>query len=417
MFMVLWGTVVALLLRSAESLSCLDESGAAVDWWVLVKHPAESGGDGSGTGYVFATSKDSSSLVAGSRDVTDKESLFGKQLAGIYAGNGVNYVFYNDQTPDGKYSLDYGHSKGFFAYDGTSAFWVQHSVPHFPNYAKDGYLYGHGQEKYGQNAFCMTMSPDAIDDVAEVMKYSNGWIYDHKTDGALSNVEDIVNDKIASSGSIAKDVKTTWGVVKLFGKTEAVNASMVPDIVAPALKQTMLYQSWLNSGGPLGPKCPSSGYDVFDIKSLHVTDDDTHDTKVDHSKWAVAKDPSSSWFCGIDNNHVASQLKRSGLAACALNLALSGLMRGLVAESNACGSPAPSPSPPGPSPSPPGPSPSKCCHYHDALTACSAGEVCCSGSDAPYKTASSCSRYGAKHNCVWRNSECIVGSVDALVLV
>eukprot|EP00404_Azadinium_spinosum_P040326 CAMPEP_0180692250 /NCGR_PEP_ID=MMETSP1038_2-20121128/717_1 /TAXON_ID=632150 /ORGANISM="Azadinium spinosum, Strain 3D9" /LENGTH=123 /DNA_ID=CAMNT_0022723393 /DNA_START=61 /DNA_END=429 /DNA_ORIENTATION=- len=123
MRLVLRGTLVALALRSAISLSCLDESGAAVDWWYLVKHPAESGGDGSGTGYVFATSKGSSSLAAGSKDVTDAGSLLGKQLAGIYAGNVGNYVFYNDQTPDGNYSLLYGHSKGFFAYDSTSAFW------------------------------------------------------------------------------------------------------------------------------------------------------------------------------------------------------------------------------------------------------------------------------------------------------
>lgn len=405
---------------AAASLSCTDESGSEVDWWIMVKHPEQSGGDGSGTSYVYATSSASSSLTSGSKPVTDTSSLLGKQLASIYAGS-ANYVFYNDQTPDGKYSEVYGHSKGFFAYDNKSAFWVQHSIPHFPNYVKDGYLYGHSQEMYGQHAFCMTMSPDNINDVASVMKYSNGWIFDYKTDGTLSNVEDIVNHKVVSSGTIVKDVKTTWGSVKLMGKTVAFNQDMLNSIVAPTLKTSMLYQSWLNSGGPLGAYCPSSKYDVVDVKTLQLSSDDTHATKNDHSKWAVAKESSSSWFCGVDNNHVESQYKRSGLAACVQISALSGLMRATVSQSDTCDGPSPSPpsppSPPGPPspPSPPSPSPGKCCYYKAAATACTSGETCCSESGSSYKSASTCSRYGAKHNCKWSGSACIVGGSNSTI--
>ncbi|CAK0885292.1 unnamed protein product [Prorocentrum cordatum] len=246
---------------------CLDEAGAAVDWWLLLKHPATFGGDGSGTQYVYVTSSDTSSLKPGEGKVTDADSLLGRQIEGVYSGRDVNYVMYNDQTPDGNYSLEYGHSKGFFAYNSTNGYWVQHSIPHFPNYQSKGYLYGSGQERYGQHAFCMTMSPEAINEVAEVMRFSNGWIYDHRTDGSLPNVEDIVTGKnIDMKGTIHKDVQTAWGVVKLFGKTENFDSGMVPELIAPELKQTMLVQSWLNSGGPLGPYCPASQFDVFDIR-------------------------------------------------------------------------------------------------------------------------------------------------------
>jgi deoxyribonuclease-2 len=421
----LLGTLLlAASLRACAAAQCLDEAGAAVDWWLLLKHPADSGGDGSGTQYVYATSADTSSLKPGKGKVTDADSLLGRQMEGVYSGHDANYVMYNDQTPDGQYSLKYGHSKGFFAYNATNGYWVQHSIPHFPNYQSKGYLYGSGQEKYGQHAFCMTMSPDAINEIADVMRYSNGWVYDHKTDGSLPYVEDIVNGKkISSTGTIMKDVQAAWGVVKLFGKTENFDSGMVPELIAPEVKQTMLVQSWLNGGGPLGPYCPASKFDVFDIRKVALGAGDTHETRYDHSKWAVAKSPDSHWFCGVDNNHVRSQNTRSGLAACVQHPALSGLMRGAVASADtSCQAPAPGPSPPPgphPSPAPPGPSPpaKSCCLYHDAAGACSAGETCCSGSHKSYQSADSCSKYGGKHKCVWTGGQCVVGNSSELLVV
>jgi hypothetical protein len=178
-----------------SSLGCTDESGAAVDWWFLSKHPG-----GASYSLVSSTSGDWS---ASSKQVTDTSSVLGKQMSGIYDGSVKNYVFYNDQTPDGQYTLDYGHSKGFFAYDDSSAFWVQHSIPDFPNYVKDGYRYGSGQEKYGQHAFCLTLSPDNLDQVAGAMKYANPQVFDYNVDGKLAQVQDVVDGKKTASGSTA----------------------------------------------------------------------------------------------------------------------------------------------------------------------------------------------------------------------
>merc|ERR1712151_605799 len=101
---------------------------------------------------------------------------------------------------------------------------------------------------------------------------------------------------------------------------------------------------------------------------------------------------------------------RSGLAVCIQMPALTALMSGAVAESDTCTSPAPAPPapyPPSP-PSPPTPG-TKCCHYNDESSACSSGEVCCSGSGKSYGSESTCSQYGAKHKCHWTGGECIVG--------
>ena len=160
----------------AAAVSCVDESGSAVDWWFFLKHPrwADTShskiiGNGEGNTYVYVTSRSSGTWAQGGATVDSTSSLLGKQLAGVYDRSVSNYVFYNDQLPNGSYTSSYGHSKGFFAYDSTSAFWVQHSIPKFPNYVADGYEYGSGQMYYGQHAFCMSLSPSALNAAAEVM--------------------------------------------------------------------------------------------------------------------------------------------------------------------------------------------------------------------------------------------------------
>lgn len=78
--------------------------------------------------------------------------------------------------------------------------------------------------------------------------------------------------------------------------------------------------------------------------------------------------------------------------------------------------PSPGPSPPGPSPgpSPPGPSPGKCCYTHDSAAACKPGMTCCSGSGKSYQSEDTCKRYGAKHNCVWKDSICVIPDSDLI---
>lgn len=63
-------------------------------------------------------------------------------MADIYANKtGVGYVMYNDQLPNGDSSSSYGHMKGVLSFDNTSGFFIQHSVPDFVNYAKDGWVF------------------------------------------------------------------------------------------------------------------------------------------------------------------------------------------------------------------------------------------------------------------------------------
>lgn len=364
----------------------------------MIKHPAYADrskqdpiGDGTGGSYVYVTSSSSSSWAEGSKPVTDSSSLLGKQLAGVYDHSVENYVFYNDQLPNGSWTTTYGHSKGFFAWDGTTGYWVQHSIPKFPNFVSSGYEYGHSQELYGQHAFCMTLTSAMIDEAAAVMLFAHPWVYDsHVADTSLANVNDVVGLK-KKDGTVKATIKAAWGDLTLLGKSSSYGQDMLDTLVAPALDESVESQSWLNSGGPIGGYCPSSGDDVLDIETLHFPPSDTHVTAVDHSKWAVAKSASVGigyFWCALDNNHVASQETRSGLAVCQTIGGVASLLRAAATEVGPCGAPPPPPTPGG-----------SCCYYHDAT--CTAGQICCSGSGKSYTSASTCARYGTDHGCVW----------------
>ena len=181
---------------------------------------------------------------------------------------------------NGSWTEVYGHSKGFFAWDSTSAYWVQHSIPKFPAVVSNGYEYGYGQELYGQNAYCMTLTPSTVNEAAAVMLYAHPWVYESSVvDTSLSNVNDVVALK-SSGGSTTTTLKAAWGTLTLFGKSAAFGKDMLDALVAPGLSASLDSQSWLNSGGPIGGFCPSSGDDVLDIQTLHLPPSDTHVTQV-----------------------------------------------------------------------------------------------------------------------------------------
>lgn len=407
-----WWWLLLLQLASGAALSCLDESGAAVDWWFLIKHPRWADkshkdciGNCDGDTYVYITSASPSSWSIGGAPVTSATgSLLGQTLAGIYSGAVPNYVFYNDQLPDGSWSEKYGHSKGFFGFDGSDgAFWVQHSIPKFPDYVKSGYEFGSGQLWYGQHAFCMSLSAKSLDAIAEVMTYAYVQVYDHALkDTSLSNVNAVVAGTQAS-GTKSVQVEAPWGTLRLFGKASAADEDMLDAIASPALATSLLGQSWLNSGGPIGGYCPVSGVDVKDILTLTLPADDSHVTYVDHSKWAVAQPAGSGWWCALDNNHVASQETRSGLAVCLEQPHTAALLRAAAAKVGPCG--------PDPGPAPPGPGPAGACCYQDD-DKCTNGQTCCSDSGKSYASETTCKQYGAAHGCEWEAADdrCVVGS-------
>ena len=119
-------------------LQCRDESGKAVNWYVVYKFPKIKNGEkplDTGYRYAFITSNDNNGWTLSEYGVNDsKNSIFGQTLAPIYStklSSSISYLEYNDEPPEGETKGDGAHAKGVLASDESIGFWLIHSVPHF----------------------------------------------------------------------------------------------------------------------------------------------------------------------------------------------------------------------------------------------------------------------------------------------
>ena len=108
-----------------------------------------------GTAYTYIDSS-STNLTFYNRDITSPSSPLGRTLAGVYKGADLSFM-YNDETPSGKTSSSYGHTKGVIGATGNEGFWLIHSVPSFPPPPEQGYSYPPNGRVYGQSFLCLSL--------------------------------------------------------------------------------------------------------------------------------------------------------------------------------------------------------------------------------------------------------------------
>lgn len=88
---------------SASKLSCQDENGSNVDWFIIYKIPHLPDNEvfKSGYSYAYLTSKTSSHTWKLSRNyITNESSLLGQTVTNLYNDAAkYSYVFYNDDPP------------------------------------------------------------------------------------------------------------------------------------------------------------------------------------------------------------------------------------------------------------------------------------------------------------------------------
>lgn len=194
------------------SITCRDADGAAVDWWVLIKHPGgyeysflssadvewrRGGGaglegdigplhatlaplllpaaaaGGSGGGSKSKRTAAAATLLSWRRQllraVFDSVKSPWRKRAAAELGGGnedseddaIAYVLYNDEDPGGAEHWEYAHAKGAVAFDAHGrAVWLQHSIPRWPADPKqrgpgfDAVL--RPQSVFAQHAACFT---------------------------------------------------------------------------------------------------------------------------------------------------------------------------------------------------------------------------------------------------------------------
>eukprot|EP00300_Choanocystis_sp_HF-7_P030695 c39593_g1_i1.p1 GENE.c39593_g1_i1~~c39593_g1_i1.p1 ORF type:complete len:363 (-),score=63.98 c39593_g1_i1:182-1270(-) len=327
---------VAVVALSAHGrYSCLSYDGKPVDWWSLTKLPlmTDSSNDlaNSGYGFVFMSSEDND-LSVSYVSINDTKAPMAATLLQMYENydtDSTAWMLFNDQWPNGDFTLEYAHQKGLFFFDVDGGFYLIHSVPHYPEYLRNGYYGFPPYEIFnGQSALCLSVDYNAFVSVGALLQRSGPWIYDSNIPDSftgLDTLRDVIKGKfITTPGTTASWIETSGGA-SFFAlyKNKEWDQDLYEDFVAPTIKSGMLVQSWLEGGTPLPSYCrPEFQWEVLNVQSLRIRDPHhgawiEWSNAIDHSKWGASLDGETVCIGGI--NRMFSQRVRGGGTVCHRN--------------------------------------------------------------------------------------------------
>jgi len=326
-------------LPGSSAISCRDESGKEVDWWILYKLPKrDSIGPEheknsleeyiyEGLAYAYMTSDlPDVSWTLSQKSIKDEKSMPGRTLEELYQDTpdpDLFNVMYNDEHPHGPTSFTRGHTKGLLVGDQTDSIWLIHSVPHYPPFPNESYSYPHTGQRYGQTAMCISLDTENIDTVGKQLTFNNPFIYSAGTPDWLAKYPQMMK---ASKGHHIKEapyfnteiIKSKAGeIFTTFAKFTDFDKDLYADLVAPILRVPLLVETWPNGPGKMPSRCDSP----FIVENVNEMDfpeiqDDDFTTRHDHAKWAISLDKKKPIVCIGDINRMDTQRKRGGGTAC-----------------------------------------------------------------------------------------------------
>eukprot|EP00111_Clytia_hemisphaerica_P012202 TCONS_00035821-protein len=308
------------------AMPCIGKNGKPVDMYVLYKLPKIYWQDvpeyvKDGSAYAYLDNEDMEFTLSPTL-ITSPQSVAGLTLNQVYDAyenratpSGQAHLFYNDANldiNDDSYNSKWGHTKGAMAFDQQIGFWMIHSVPHFPDFAKNGYSYPSSGHKYGQMFFCMTLNSSAINDVGLQLRYNNPYVQDsfmpEEWNDKFPNIAALLKGEIIDSDPYyhIQDFISLGGMkLKSFAKGTKFNKDLYSTLVAPTLKINLLTETWQNGQGNLGSACNTS-YTVEDVTNIKLDVPDGsyyafRDTN-DHSKYALSDTADNPYVCIGDIN-------------------------------------------------------------------------------------------------------------------
>ncbi|XP_042322061.1 deoxyribonuclease-2-beta [Sceloporus undulatus] len=328
----------------ATDISCINQDGKPVDWYILYKFPKHMhyGSSGTGLQYMFM---DSLTPVWKQSEyfINMTESALGQTLQQLYQAykskkNSTAYVIYNDGPPNKmNYSWTHAHSKGFLVLDQYQGFWVIHSIPEFPPFPEDGYSYPSTGKYNGQTVICLTFRRDQFAEIDKQLLCYNPNIYNCSIPKALHT--ELFNLQKLCTGSKLPSVPWKQRLTKLqsaqgetvfsFAKTHSYHEEIYAAWMAQKLKTDFLIESWKRKGHGLFSNC-SLPYHVYNINLIKMPWNSSFSSYYDHSKWCVSLKPEDQWTCIGDLNYAAQQAKRSGGFVCTQNEHIYKAFRSLV---------------------------------------------------------------------------------------
>ncbi|XP_077058896.1 deoxyribonuclease-2-beta isoform X2 [Siphateles boraxobius] len=262
MLFQLFVCILFLIDFSEAVISCLNENGQPVDWFIIYKLPIyKMDVKGSGVDYMYLDPSVMDFQMS-KHIVNSSKGALGRTLTQLYSGytsNSSVYMLYNDAPPELKYPSKHGHTKGVLMIDQSQGFWLTHSVPHFPPFPERNYSYPSTGKYYGQTLLCITYNYSQFPQI---------YIY------------------------------TGW--------------------VAQALGTDLLVESWLHQAHQLPSNCSLPRH-VMNIYRVCLPGPQMFRSYEDHSKWCVSYAFKDQWICLGDLNRDSGQAGRGGGLICSQN--------------------------------------------------------------------------------------------------
>ncbi|XP_043189703.1 deoxyribonuclease-2-alpha-like [Amphibalanus amphitrite] len=329
---------------SAGPLGCRDQNNNLVDWYVLYKLPILTYATGfarNGSAYLhFSSASTEGQWSLSEVSIDNPQSPPGLTLADVYdqpERDGLQYVFYNDEWPDGSTTSTEGHTKGVVAFEGDQGFWMIHNVPKFPPAPKEGtgYSYASNGYSYGQSFLCITFPTSELAKVNKQVSLNEPYCYASKDSGILCRPKQAKENagepyfpsrqdrfsklnkrtQLGETSSVESIVGIYGTEFTTFAKSRDYGLDLYTGLVAPTLTTGLFAETWRATM----PSYCSGRYTVENVRNVTAsTASEAFDfgTTKDHSKWAVSTSGALPWVCVGDVNRADSQTRRGGGTAC-----------------------------------------------------------------------------------------------------
>ncbi|XP_053160128.1 deoxyribonuclease-2-alpha isoform X2 [Hemicordylus capensis] len=275
-------------------ISCYDDSGQPVDWFITYKLPKPHRSPvAEGMRYMYQDGR-TQGWVQGRSLMNSTEGAVGRTLQQLYTEaarrqDETAYVLYNDEPPSKLLFSSKGHTKG------------------------------------------------------NQLLYTEPEVYDSSVEGTFA--QDFPALLNASEGQHIQEqpwnssvTLTTLGGKEFvsFAKFRAFDDDLYSGWLAPALASDLYVEFWLRSRGILPSNC-SGHFRVYNMEELAFPDPSiTFHTMVDHSKWCVGTESDPGWACVGDMNRNEAEEQRGGGALCCRDAAIWKAFRNLVKKYTDC---------------------------------------------------------------------------------
>ncbi|XP_073443533.1 deoxyribonuclease-2-alpha [Dendrobates tinctorius] len=308
----------------SAAISCYDDHGQPVDWFIVYKLPRLDHTPEAGIKYMYQDGN-SQGWVQGASLMNDTESAVGRTLSQLYESSDskdVAYVLYNDQPPVKGSNAVRGHTKGVVLLDQNQGFWLIHSTPHFPPSSSQKYDYPSNAFHNGQSFICVTYPYTQFGDIGTQLMYNTITPYDSSIPNPFSSdlpdLQSAAKKKQVTKPPWNRQITLTSVGGKLF-TSFAKHARFGDDLysgwVSTVLKSDLCVQFWLNSRGILPSNC-SLSYHTYDVQDISFGSSISYSSHIDHSKWCVTWSDTPGWACIGDMNRDHEEMQRGGGTLC-----------------------------------------------------------------------------------------------------